>query len=392
MRTRVSSYFARNTSLGEKTRLLVTNIEKIRYVLVNSEVESLLLEAAFIKKYNPLFNVRLTDGKDYPLIRITVNDEYPKVLIARKQSDPKSLYFGPYPNTRAMRMVIATIRKIFPFLSTYSHPKGFCLYFHIGLCPCPQIYKTHQKKASYGKTIKYIIDFLNGKTQKIIINLEKERNNLVSTEYFEKARLIQQKIDAIKLITSPFYKPFEYEVNPNLTEDLRKSEINDLVLQLKKNGVNVEKLQRIECYDISNISGSKATGSMVVFENGEKDTSLYRRFRIKTKTPGPNDYLMLKEVLTRRLNHAEWKMPDLIIVDGGKGQVSYALSAVSEKKMNIPVVGLAKRFEIIITNTFKEVRLPYDSEALKLVMRIRDEAHRFAITYHRKLRATLTDV
>ena len=349
-------------------------------------MEALLLEASYIKKYKPKYNVKLADGKAYPLIRISVKDKYPKVLIARKINNDNSIYFGPFPNSSALRLVLRSMRRIFPYQSVANHPKRPCLYYHIGLCPCPEVLGDKEYKTN----IRHIIDFLNGKTKKVIKDLKSERDILSKLEEFEKALLIQKKIEAIWLITNPAYKQFDYKVNPNLNQDTVNNQLYELKMCLSKNNVVVEKLEKIECYDISNISGTNATGSMVVFINGEKDSSLYRKFKIKNFYDGPNDFAMMQEVLQRRIRHSEWPMPDLIIVDGGKGQVSAVLKALKIEQFNnrtIPVIGLAKQFETIVTSDFKEISLSKDSEALKLLMRIRDEAHRFAIAYHRKLRS-----
>lgn len=380
LRNRVSSYF-HNSDLGPKTTLMVSQINKIKTIIVQSEVESLLLEATYIKKYNPKYNVKLTDKKAYPLIRITIKDTYPKILTARRQEDKKSVYFGPYPNVNAMGMVLKIIRRIFPFQSVINHPSKICLYNHLGLCPCPAV---TGEKIQYRKNIKYIIQFLNGKTDKIIKNLKKDRDELSKNEKFEKAAEIQKKIDAIKLITGHFYKPFEYEVNPNLRQDIRQKEMQSLKSILIKNNINVASLKRIECFDVSNIQGKFATGSMVVFIDGEKDKASYRRFKIKRDTP--NDFAMIKEILTRRLRHNEWEKPDLLVIDGGKGQVGSAKQAINESGINLNVIGLAKRDETIVTPDLKEITLPKDSDGLKFLMRIRDESHRFAISYHKKLR------
>lgn len=382
LKKRVSSYFVYLSRLGEKTKILVSQISKIKTLEVASEIEALLLEANYIKKYKPKYNIRLADGKAYPLIRITIKDKYPKVLIARRTEDKKSLYFGPYPNTGAMRLVLRTIRRIFPYQSVVNHPNKPCLYYHLGLCPCPQVFSDKE----YRKNIRHIISFLKGNTKTVIKDLKIERNILSNKEEFEKARLVQKKIDAILFVTSPAYEKFDYKLNVNLEEDLRRNELQSLQLCLAQHAVQTNYLERIECYDISNISGTNATGSMVVFVNGEKDSSQYRKFKIR-KLYTPNDFAMMQEVLQRRLNHKEWPMPDLIIVDGGKGQVSSAIEVVEERKLKIPVIGLAKREEIIITSSFDEIILPKDSPARNLVMRIRDEAHRFAITYHRVLRS-----
>ncbi|MBI2420666.1 MAG: hypothetical protein HYV38_01120 [Candidatus Levybacteria bacterium] len=179
-----------------------------------------------------------------------------------------------------------------------------------------------------------------------------------------------------------------YEENINLRSDLRKQEIDSLIETLNTNSVAVKRLDRIECFDISNISGTLSVGSMVVFSNGEKNSASYRRFKIKFPPKViPNDFAMMQEVIQRRIKRNDWPFPDLIIADGGKGQVSSVKKILDENKVNIPLIGLAKREEIIIISNLKEIRLPKNSDALKLVMRIRDEAHRFAITYHRKLRS-----
>lgn len=390
LRKRVSSYFTSTGLLGDKTRVMVGQIDSVRVTVVESELEALLLEAAFIKKNNPKYNSRLTDGKAYPLIQITQKDEYPKVLIARRPEDPLSLYFGPYPNTSAMKSVLKIIRRIFPFENVRNHPKKPCLYHHLGLCPCGEAFNSPEIKKLYKKNIRHIIHFLDGDKKTVLEELKKERDEYSSQEMFEQAALVQKQIDAVIYVTSPSHKPFEYEVNPNLREDLRNKEIDDLREHLKSVGVITEKLRKIECYDISNTSGQHATGSMVVFIDGEADKNLYRRFKITKDIVGPNDFAMMKHVLKRRLKHAEWKYPDLIIVDGGKGQISLAMEAVTEAAITIPLVGLAKREETIITPDFKNLSLPKDSDALLLVTRIRNEAHRFAITYHRKLRAKAT--
>ena len=388
IRKRVSSYFVKKSALGPKTQVLVSRIKKIQNVNVDSEIESLLLEANLIKKYNPRYNVRLTDGKNYYSAKITTGDLTPKVLLVRKITDRKSKYFGPFPSSSDLKLVLKLIRRIFPYQSVVNHPKKYCLYYHLGLCPCPPMFGSKEQIRQYKRNIRHIIQFFQGETKKILKELEVERDELSRNEYFEKASQVQEKINKIKIITSPSHKPFEYQTNPNLRTDLRSRETNELLEILKKNGVNISKLQRIECFDISNIGGAHATGSMVVFLNGEKDSSSYRRFQIK-KPPKviPNDFAMMKEVITRRLTHPEWGRPDLIIVDGGKGQISSAKKAMSEQDKDIPIIGIAKREEILITADFKIIRLPRTSSALNLVKRIRDEAHRFAITYHKKLRS-----
>lgn len=342
----------------------------------------MLLEANFIQKYKPKYNVRFADSKAYPIIKVTVKEKFPKVLITRTLQEKESRYFGPYPNVGAMRTVLKIARRIFPFQSVVNHPKKPCFYYHLGLCPCPEVFKDE----SYRKNIRHLVNFLSGKTKKVLIDLEKEKKIYIKNEEFEKASENQKKIEAIKLVTTSYFRPLEYEENPNLRADLRNMELRDLQNILISNGLKISIPKKIECFDISTVSGKYATGSLVVFINGEKDSSSYRRFKVRY-VGLPNDFAMIAEIVRRRLNHTEWKMPDLIVVDGGKGQVSSALKVLKEKGLDIPLIGLAKKEETIITPNFLEIKLPKDSKALQLLQRIRDEAHRFAITYHRKLRS-----
>jgi excinuclease ABC subunit C len=420
LKSRVSSYFVKNAQLGTKTKLMVSQIEKIKITIVESELEALLLEAFYIKKYRPKYNIRLTDNKSYLRIKITVKDDFPKILLSRQEDDPKAVYFGPFPSASAVKLVLKTIRRVFPFQSVANHPKRICLYNHLGLCPCPPMLNTQESKRKYRKNIEGIIRILEGKSKIIMNELEKERDNYSKNEKYEEALETQKKINALSLITTPFHKPFEYAVNPNLRDDIRQNELNGLITVLGDNGLSLKKLERIECYDISNIQGTNATGSMVVLTHGEIDKSQYRKFKIKRKWDKrsvkdlPNDFAMMKEVLQRRVRHEDWHFPDLIVVDGGKGQISSGLHALYECGVSIPLIGLAKRYETIVVPelnnkdsnknkqqnqlesgfmidnkeiSFIEVSLPRNSPSLQLIQRIRDEAHRFAITYHRKLRS-----
>jgi excinuclease ABC subunit C len=325
----------------------------------------------------------------------------------------------------------------------------------------------------YHKNIRGIIKMLEGGSRQVMKDLEKQRDELSKKELFEEAAVVQKKINALSLITQPFHKPFEYDVNPNLRSDIRQQEMDALMNVLNSVGFALTKLERIECYDNSNMQGTNATSSMVVLTNGEIDKSQYRRFKVRRdwekrilkknssplrgedlgegekpqsrqashspNTPFrkelPNDFAMMKEVLKRRFRHNEWAYPDLLIVDGGKGQVTSALKAFQELGIDIPLIGLAKREETIVvpiesidsikqdsakTNGirtlhenspeevlknitkartepiikeeehFIEILLPKQSPGLHLITRIRDEAHRFAITYHRKLRSKQT--
>lgn len=385
LKARVSSYFTSPAQLGPKTQALVEKVAKIRVTLVESELEALLLEAFLIKKRKPYYNIRLTDDKSYQYIRITSKDRYPSITLARRTEDPKSLYFGPYPSSRAVKTVLKTIRRVFPFMSTTNHPKRICLYNHLGLCPCLPANDTDSARKAYQKNLKGIVRILEGKSRIIQKELEKERDISSQQEQFENALTLQKRIQALKLITEPFHKPNEYDLNPNLRVDLRNKEMEELITILNQHNYRLSRVSRIECYDISNTQGTHATASLVVLTNGEIDKSQYRRFKIKIDGR-PNDFAMMEETLTRRLKHNDWPLPDLLVVDGGKGQITSALKAFENTGVAVPLIGLAKREETIITSDFHEILLPRRTGALQLIMRLRDEAHRFALTYHRKLR------
>lgn len=389
LKARVSSYFLKNAQLLEKTKILVSQVNSITITKVETEIEALLLESYYIKKYKPKYNIKLSDDKSYPLIKVTINSQNPSVLPTRRIDDKKALYFGPFPSPKDVRLVLRTLRRIFPFQSVPNHPKRICLYHHLGLCPCIPVHNSKEEIDTHRRNLKRIVALLEGKSQTIQKELERERDEAVKREDFEKAKNVTEQISALEVITKPHTKPLEYDVNPNLREDVRAEELQVLATALKDNGLVVSDLSRIECFDISNTQGTHATGSMVVFVNGEKEGSQYRRFKV-IKDGSPNDFAMMEEVLTRRIGHNEWDSPDLLIVDGGKGQITAANRAFSKAGVSFPLIGLAKREEIIVIPSdsgFIEVKLKKDSPALNLIRRIRDEAHRFAITYHRKVRS-----
>ena len=388
LKKRVANYFINNSTLLDKTKILISKTSKIKAISTHNEIEALLLEANYIKKYKPIFNSRLTDGKAYPLIKITIKDKYPKILVSRRTEEKKNnLYFGPYPNAGAMRLVLKTIRKIFPYQSVKNHQKKVCLYYHLRLCPCPMIFDSPELKKEYGENIKRIITFLRGGTKKVLRDLENKRNSASKSEEYEKANAYQEKINSILIITSPAYPSFDFQINPNLREDIKNEELLALKKELENTESQVSSLGRIESFDISNISGKFATGSMAVFVDGEKEIPLYRKFKIRFTKEKPNDFAMISEVVSRRLNHSEWPFADLIIIDGGKGQVSSVQKVLKRKNFKIALIGISKKEETIITSDFKEIKLAKNSKALHLVMRARDEAHRFAISYHRNLRS-----
>ncbi|MDP3954742.1 MAG: GIY-YIG nuclease family protein [bacterium] len=390
LKLRVKSYFQPFVKLGPKTQALVGKISKIEHQIVESELEALLLEAQYIGKYLPKYNIRKKDDKSYLYIKIT-KEQASRVYAARKQDiekNRKEIHFGPFPSSSNVRQVLSILRRIFPFRSCRILPQKPCLYFNLGLClgPCLET----SSKDKYQKTIKNLICLLKNERKKLIRDLEKEMLSFADTKDYEEAAKTRDKLSKLKQLLEPFRNPLEYIESPNLLSDRRKEETDALRKALQPYYPNMTKnLWRIEAYDISNFQGQKATGSMVVFAKGNRQLSNFRKFRIRMEDK-PNDVAMMREVLERRLRHKEWRIPDLILVDGGKGQVGGAVELLRELSLNVPVVGLAKRLEILVIPkfpiTYVELSLPKNSPALNLLKRIRDEAHRFANAYHRKLR------
>ncbi|OGD86851.1 hypothetical protein A2Z23_00605 [Candidatus Curtissbacteria bacterium RBG_16_39_7] len=377
LRARVKSYFQPESQLGPKTALMVREIHGVDRILVSSELEALLLEASLIKKRQPKYNVIWKDDKSPLYIKITIGEKIPLITTARMEREAKGvLFFGPFTKAGVAKGVLKTLRRIFPYCQHKRIQKS-CLWVHLGLCPDP--YRGDLK--NYRKNIKNIIMILRGESKNVIVKLEKEMKVMASQEGFENAAKIKKQMDDIKYLTQVFHRPEEYLERPTLYEDLVVQRLVDLTQLLSLS----DKPRRIEAFDISNIMGKQASGSMIVFSDGEKDRSSYRRFRIKTKDT-PDDVAMMKEVLRRRFRN-NWSLPDLIVIDGGLGQLNAALTILTEFKLKIPTIALAKRLEEIYRPGKKEtLRLEKDSSALQLLKEIRDEAHRFAISYHRKLR------
>lgn len=265
----------------------------------------------------------------------------------------------------------------------------------MGLCPC--IPAVPENLSEYKRNIRNISLFFDGSKEKLLKNLLFDQKTCIKNEEFEKAGTIQGQIDAIHRITKEEFNPFLYIERPDSYYERLRNEINSLKKILTDKNISVDDLYRIECYDISNLSGTNATASMVVFINGDSSKKDYKRFKIRTKHT-PDDFHMLKEVMVRRLKHPEWGIPDLMVIDGGRGQVSSVLDILLKSSYKIPVIGLAKKEEIIIipkltksySLIFDEVKLPKSEPGINLLRAIRNEAHRFAITYHRNLRSKST--
>ena len=410
LKNRVRSYFKKEFDLGPKTALMVSKIKKIEHIVVESEIEALLLESDLIKRLKPKYNVQLKDDKAYKYISISKiknqksktslkvkaarPEDYAKILTTRK-SEGRDVYFGPFPEGGTVNQVLRTLRRIFPFrdcseakFKRYQKLGRPCLYGDLKLCPAPCVGRISSE--DYKKIIKQLKMFLSGKRKGLVRELEREMKKASKEKDFEKAAALRDRIRNLEYVTQSFRQASEYLEHPDLLEDKIQKELEGL-----KGIVGLESLERIEAYDISNISGKYAAGSLVTFINGEPSKRDYRRFKIKTVDQA-DDVGMIKETLRRRLARLVKQMdadssfsevPDLILIDGGKAQVSAANEVLKEYGLDIPVLGLAKRFEEVVKSDLPVVRLQKDSPALHLLQRIRDEAHRFAVSYHRKLRS-----
>ncbi len=394
LKKRVASYLRDVSNFDSKTAILVKKISKISIIKVESEFEALLLEAKLIKELQPKYNNIWKDDKHYIYLKIT-SEEFPRILFSRKEDDLKATYFGPFPRSSIVKEVLTLIRKIFPYCTQNRNIKKPCFYTHLNLCnPCPaQIIQLkgdlrRKKKIEYLRNIKHIKMLLSGKLVKIRKYLKKEMKRYSEKNEFEKAALFRNKLQHLEYLTHDYHPIEAYLENPQLLMEVREKEEEELMFILSPYFPNLRKIKRIECYDISNISGKQAVGSMVVFINGEPEKKFYRRFRIKSKDT-PHDVAMIGEVLKRRLLHTDWGIPDLLVVDGGKPQLSAVLNILREFKNEIPAIGLAKEYEEIVIfqkKSFRKLRLPKDNPALHLIQRLRDEAHRFARSYHEMLR------
>jgi len=541
---RVRSYFQESSDLGPKNRSMIAKVDDIEFLVVKNEVEALVLESNYIKQYRPKYNVLLRDDKNYPYIKVSLAEDFPRVYRVRSFQRDGNRYFGPYTNSGAVDSTLDLLNKLFAFrtcrydASNWAAPRegeppaGWkqkllprpCTQYYIHRCIAPCVgYGTREE---YDKVIQQVILFLEGKHDEVVKHLQEQMQEASENLNFEEAARIRDRIRAVERIlekqriihtegqddqdvialasagdetcaqvfffrggklvgreyfilqgtreSSPaevmgsFLQQF-YESSPHVPAEIivevepddravlqswlkekrrgavvisapKRGEKLGLVEMVKQNAQEVleqqrikwltdsqktqmalEELQevlnlaappyRIECYDISNTQGTNSVGAMVVFEAGRPKNSEYRRFKIKT-VQGPNDFASLQEMLRRRFRRQalkegesteqieqeqdtsfqhDWAMPDLIIIDGGKGQLSAAMDVLQELRIDVPTVALAKENEeIFIPGSPDPIMLPRSSQGLYLVQRIRDEAHRFGITYHRKLRSERT--
>ncbi|MBU1129796.1 GIY-YIG nuclease family protein [Patescibacteria group bacterium] len=427
LKNRISQYFQKNNTLGPKTRQLISQINNISYKTLASEIEALVLEANLIKKHKPKYNSQLKDDKNYIYIVIT-KQPIPRIFATHKNKLTKtktaSNLYGPFPNSSSVRTLLKTIRKIFPFRDYHrTHPKN-CLYCHLNLCP-----GLSPDPKQYRRTIGYIKKILNGQIKNLLKSLEVQMRQASKLQNYEKALSLRNQTESLKYITDGWKNLNHLFQSINLASDKTNSALNELKTILSLYFSKLKLINRIEAYDVSNLANKYFVGSMVVFQSGFIDKSQYRKFKIRHPKPlsrhsesptgrrripleskiptgsfgrklsqdddklAQNDALMISQLVHRRLNHPEWPFPNIILVDGGKPQVTATTVILSvakdlAKRKNIILIGLAKRDETIVIKTkksFQQINLPKNSHALNLLRHLRDESHRFANKYRKEL-------
>ncbi|MBO4401885.1 MAG: excinuclease ABC subunit UvrC [Selenomonadaceae bacterium] len=495
LRNRVRQYFHANKNHTPKVKAMVAKIVDFETIVTASELEALILECNLIKKHRPRYNILLKDDKNYPHLKLTLGEKFPRILLTRRVERDGSRYFGPYTSGLAVKETLQLLHKLFPLRTCKNFPNRPCLEFHIGRCLAPCVGKVSEE--DYAQFVQATEKFLDGKTSAVERDLETRMTAAAEALQFELAAKLRDVLLAVRKISerqkivtdsgdldaiglarlnaevcaqiffvregkvtgresfllngaadesdsqtvAEFIKQYYSEAKLTAEEILLPVELADedskilaqwlgVKLSAPKRGVKfslvemaaenaqrflkeraerselqtaqtigaVEDLQkflrlpklprRMECFDISHFQGMETVASMVVFENGAPDKKSYRRFKIRSTEGKPDDFLSMREVTERRYGKlSAEELPDLIVIDGGIGQLHSALEIIRGFGHEVPVVGLAKQFELIFVEGESEpVELPRGSQALYLMQRIRDEAHRFAITYHRKLR------
>jgi excinuclease ABC subunit C len=411
LKNRIASYKQWQSTAG-KTRRLVFHATRLKFQELDSELEALLVEAELIRTHQPQYNILLKDDKTPLYIHVT-EEKFPRVLTLRKKEVEKmnlrGTVLGPFPSAYQAKEVLRIARKIFPYC---NQPRGEkygtlentpCFDYHIDLCPGACIGNVESEK--YCETIQQLVLFLKGKKKNVVREAEDEMKRASATEDFEYAAQLRDRVQLIKAVTEKNYRLKPELQMPKLKESMRAEGLIYL-RRLLSTYFALPKtfpLTRIEGYDVSNIQGTNATVAQVTFINGVPAKDQYRLFNIRTlKTP--NDYGMLQEALQRRQNHQEWGVPNLILIDGGKGQLRAALKVW---KWTTPVISIAKKPDRIIfpllpkdqprgmdetgLNSlkgleYKEADLAQDHPTLQLLQQVRDESHRFSKKQHTRLR------
>jgi excinuclease ABC subunit C len=402
LRNRVRQYFQASRGRDPKTEALVAEIDDVDWMVVDSELEALFLEAEMIRRYMPRYNILLRDDKAMSYIRIDYNSDFPTVGTTRRPLDDGARYFGPYLSTYGVRQALKSLRRVFPFATRrIAGQKRATLFYHLGLDPGLEEGKTSLE--DYRANLRKLMAVIEGKRKAIERELEKDMRAAAKAADFETAAKLRNQLFALRNLTRQVI--FSDKEFLDISKD---HALNELV-----NMLSLEKFpRRIEGYDISHMQGTDVVASMVVFTNGVSNKGEYRKF--KTKKEHNNDFYNMNETIKRRLsekNIKAWGKPDVVLIDGGKGQLDAAIKARDEQGCSkIPFIGLAKREEQIViqkvasnvtlnetelhklggfvttSDDFILVNIPHSTNVIKLLQRIRDESHRFAVSYHSTLK------
>ncbi len=376
LKNRVRQYFHKSLK-DPKTTALVAEIADTDWIVVDSEMDALFLESEMIKRYMPKWNILLRDDKTVTYVRIDMKSEIPYVSFTRNPVDDKATYIGPFYGKSVLETAVRILRRIFPYYDKPYRPQK-TLNTDLGLTPGIEVGKC--TPAEYKKNLRKLIRYLEGDREKLMKDLEKTMNAEAKAGNYEEAAKARNQLFALRELKKKIV--FSNKEFLDISSDQALSELQDL---LHLPGPP----RRIEGYDISHQSGTNAVGSMVVFTNGASDRSEYRKFRLRTS--GSDDLKSLTEVVTRRLKHAEWAFPDLVLLDGGAHQVSAIAPLFAEH--NIPVIGRDKsgshshsaKTQLILPDG-SSAEVAENSHVMKLIARIDEESHRFAITYHTLLK------
>ncbi|MDD5226376.1 MAG: excinuclease ABC subunit UvrC [Candidatus Omnitrophica bacterium] len=378
LRKRVRSYFKVPAPIPKIT-ILMSKVRAIDHIDTPTEVDALLLEAHLVHKHQPRYNQDLKDDKTFPLLKIT-REKFPRLCVTRQKSDRKADYYGPYTDAKLLHQAVNLINDLFPIRKCQMLPKAACLYYHIGQCIAPCI--KPEVKPEYDRLIDEVKRFLGG-GKKSFAQYLNDRMKKASRELrFEDAQFFKEQIDALSKLKKKRFLP----KNPG--QGISLSATIELKQRLKLDRIP----ERIVCFDVSNVQGDQAVASKVSFCRELPDKFGYRRYKI-TGVSGVNDYAMIAEALTRMLRGIkegrEDFIPDLIMIDGGRGHLNTAAKVLAQEGMaTIELISIAKQFEWVHSTKFRApLVMASDSPALYLLKKIRDEAHRFAITYHRKLKS-----
>jgi excinuclease ABC subunit C len=378
LRKRVASYFrlpgatVSASPLSPRITTLMTKVADLEIRPTTSEAEALLLEAQLIKEHQPSYNVAFRDDKTYPMLKVT-NEPFPRLLVTRRKLNDGAIYFGPYTDAGLMHEAVRFMRRVFPLRTCKRFPSTPCLEYHLGQCLAPCA--AYISARGYQRIVDDLVAFLQGRRDQLLRELSRRMATAARDRRYEEAARLRNQLQALTSVIVA------------KEQSLAAGPLEQLQAALKLPQLP----QRIEAFDLSNIFGQWAVGSMVVFVGGKPHKAHYRRFKIQT-VQDSDDCGMMREVIRRRYSGTlarELPLPDLILVDGGKGQLSAACEELATLVLQLPTIGLAKRFErLFVPQSPQPIVLLPTSPVLHLMQHIRDEAHRFAIAYHRRLRGT----